>query len=227
MKSPQKILIFQTAFLGDVILTLPLVQILHRRIPGAKIDFVTTPHAAEILRGHPDIRSVIMYDKRNTQGGIRGMFVMSRLLKAQAYDLAIVPHRSLRSAIVVYRSGIPERIGFTASAGKWLYTKLVLYNKDLHEAGRNLEFLSAVPSAWFSISHIEHSESALPSLHPSAEDVSAVDRYFFREKLIRRKAVVGIAPGSVWNTKRWLPERFSELCRMLSAKGNEIILIGG
>jgi heptosyltransferase-2 len=214
-----KILILQTAFLGDVILTLPLVQILHRKFPEAKIDFVTTPRAAEILRGHRDIHSVLVYNKRKTQRGIRGMIAMSRSLKKTGYDIAIVPHRSLRSALVVYWSKIPERIAFSTSAGKWLFTKKVQCKKELHEVERNLEFLSALG--------IKHSDKELPSLYPSTEDVAAVDRYFFEEKIVRRKAVIGIAPGSVWNTKRWLPERFSELCRMLSGKGIEIVLIGG
>ncbi len=214
-----KILVFQTAFLGDVILTLPLVQILHRKFPEAEIDFVTTPRAAEILRGHRDIHSVIVYDKRKTQRGIRGMIAMSRLLKKTGYDLAIVPHRSLRSAVVVYWSKIPERIAFSTNAGKWLFTKKVKYKKELHEVERNLEFLSALS--------IQYAEKELPSLYPSNEDVAAVDRYFFEEKIIRRKAVIGIAPGSVWNTKRWLPERFSQCCRMFSGDGIEIVLIGG
>ncbi len=214
-----KILIFQTAFLGDVILTLPLVQILHRKFPEAEIDFVTTPRAAEILRGHRDIHSVIVYDKRKTQRGIRGMRAISRLLKKTGYDVAIVPHRSLRSALVVYWSKIPERIAFSTSAGKRLFTEKVQYKKELHEVERNLEFLSALG--------IQRADKELPSLYPSAEDISAVDRYFLDEKILARGGLVAIAPGSVWNTKRWLPERFSELCLMLSGGGIEIVLIGG
>jgi len=55
MQPQNKILVFQTAFLGDVVLTLPLVQVLHRELPQAQIDFLTTPRAAAMLRNHPAI----------------------------------------------------------------------------------------------------------------------------------------------------------------------------
>ncbi len=106
MQPPDRILIFQTAFLGDVVLTLPLVQVLHREFPNTQIDFLTTPKAAAILRNHPAIHAVIEYDKRGAQRGFGGMFSISRILKAQRYDIALVPHRSLRSAVVTALSRI-------------------------------------------------------------------------------------------------------------------------
>jgi len=39
--------------------------------------------------------------------------------------------------------------------------------------------------------------------------------------------MIAIAPGSVWNTKRWLIERFSELSQILANSGFEILIIGG
>ncbi len=127
MNSPRRILIVQTAFLGDVILTLPLVQVLHGTFPTAEIDFLAIPGASEVLQNHPAIHRIISYDKRNTHRGLSGMASISRVLRSLRYDLALVPHRSMRSAIVVALSLIPDRIGFTTSAGRFLFTKLVRY----------------------------------------------------------------------------------------------------
>ena len=63
MNSPRRILIVQTAFLGDVVLTLPLVQVLHRTFPGAEIDILAIPEVSEVLQNHPAIHRVIAYDK--------------------------------------------------------------------------------------------------------------------------------------------------------------------
>ncbi len=219
MQPPSRILVFQTAFLGDVVLTLPLVQVLHRELPHTQIDFLTTPKAAAILRNHPAIHSVIEYDKRNSQRGLGRMFSISRILKRQRYDVALVPHRSLRSAVVTALSGIPVRIGFDVSAGRFLFTETVHYKKNVHEIERNLCFLKAL--------NISIPQKELPSVYPSMEDVYAVDRFFSETQITPNDKLIAIAPGSAWNTKRWLPERFSDLVRRIAAAGMKVVLVGG
>jgi heptosyltransferase II len=219
MKLPDKILVFQSAFLGDVVLTLPLVQVLHRELPHAQIDFLTTPRAAAILRNHPSIHRVIEYDKRGKQRGLGGMLAISRALKPQQYDIALVPHRSFRSAAVAALSGIPVRIGFDASAGRFLFTNVVRYEKNIHEVERNLLFLKAL--------NIDYSEKELPSLYPSEEDTIAVDRYFSEKDIDPKEKLIALAPGSVWNTKRWPSERFSDLVKRISVAGMKVVLVGG
>jgi heptosyltransferase-2 len=219
MQPPDRILVFQTAFLGDVVLTLPLVQVLHRELPHTEIDFLTTPKAAAILRNHPAIHSVIEYDKRGGQRGLGGMFSISRALKVQRYDVALVPHRSLRSALVTALSRIPVRIGFDLSAGRFLFTETVHYEKNIHEIERNLFFLKALD--------LSIPKKELPSVYPSTEDVRAVDRFFSEAQIKPNDKLIAIAPGSVWNTKRWLSERFSDLVRRISAAGMKVVLVGG
>ena len=160
MQPPDRILVFQTAFLGDVVLTLPLVQVLHRELPHTQIDFLTTPKAAAILRNHPAIHSVIEYDKRGEHRGLGGMFSISQILKAQRVRHC---HRSaqITSQLQSLRrlSRIPVRIGFDASAGRFLFTGSVHYEKTLHEIERNLCFLKAFG--------IGLPKKELPSLYPS------------------------------------------------------------
>jgi len=219
MQPPDRILVFQTAFLGDVVLTLPLVQVLRREFPNTQIDFLTTPKAAAILRNHPAIHSVIEYDKRGGQRGLEGMFSISRILKAHRYGVALVPHRSLRSAVVTALSRIPVRIGFDVSAGRFLFTATVQYRKNVHEIERNLYFLNAL--------NISIPSKELPSVYPSAVDVDAVDRFFSEIQIKPNDKLIAIAPGSVWNTKRWPSERFSDLVRRIAAAGMKVFLVGG
>ena len=113
MPEPNRILVFHTAFLGDVILNLPMVQILKHEYPHAEIDVVAIPNAAMVLQNHPAIHQVIEYDKRGSQKGSAGMMNLIRLLRKNRYDLAIVSHRSLRSALIVASAGIPRRICFS------------------------------------------------------------------------------------------------------------------
>ncbi|MHB1048842.1 MAG: lipopolysaccharide heptosyltransferase II [Bacteroidota bacterium] len=218
MNGPKNILVFQTAFLGDVILTLPMIQALKRAIPKAMIDVVTTPAASPLLV-HPDISAVIPYDKRKTQRGFGGMLSLARQLRSRRYDIAIVPHRSFRSALVVALSGIPIRIGFSSAAGKFLYTHIVQYEKHRHEIERNVHLLSALD--------IPVTAKELPSLYPDESAVRTVRKFLFEREIPDDRTLIAVAPGSVWNTKRWLAERYAELSRMLAERGCEVVIIGG
>src|SRR5258708_464361 len=113
---PGKILVVQTAFLGDVILTLPLVQTLKAAIPGAQIDMLVVPNTAEVLQNNPSLRRVLLFDKRGVDSGIGGFIRRPRAIRANQYDTAFIPPPPLRSASPARFGGIPRRIGFHTSA---------------------------------------------------------------------------------------------------------------
>lgn len=219
MKDFKNILVVQTAFIGDVILTLPLVQACKRQFPDAGIDIVTTPAAKELCANHKDIREAIAFDKRGADRGISGLIRLSRVLRSHAYDVALVPHRSLRSAVLAALAHIPIRIGFDRSAGRLFMTNTTRYNSGIHEIDRNCslleQFSDAVPPR------------ELPRLYPSESDRKRVDRLLMELGVVQPEALVAIAPGTIWNTKRWLKERFSSLAVNLDKAGLEIVLVGG
>ena len=215
----KNILIVQTAFIGDVILTLPLVQACKRLFPSAAIDVVVTPNAKELCANHQDIREAIGYDKRGADSGVTGLMRLSRVLRSRSYDLAIVPHRSLRSAALVALSRVPIRIGFNRSAGRVLLTETVRYHHAIHEIDRNLSLLN--PLAQTTVPR------ELPRLSPLEADKKRVDRLLVELEVGRPDTLVAIAPGTIWNTKRWLKDRFSSLAVNLDEAGLEVVLLGG
>lgn len=219
MIEPKKILVFQTAFLGDVILTLPMIQILQQRFPAATIDVVTTPKASELLQHHPAIATIIQYDKRRSQKGLLGILSLSKQLRHRKYDVAIVPHRSFRTAMVIALSGIKERICFSTASGSFLYNHVVKYKKHDHEIERNNALLEPLGI------EVQHKE--LPKLHPSQTEKQIINKFLFEREILQQEKMIAIAPGSVWNTKRWLLERFAELASMIANDGFEVLIIGG
>ncbi|HLA99974.1 MAG TPA: glycosyltransferase family 9 protein [Bacteroidota bacterium] len=219
MPPPVNILVIQTAFPGDVVLTLPLVGRLKREIPGAAVDFLGIPASAGLLGGHPDIRRVIEFDKRGADSGARGLLRVAARLRAAAYECAIVPHRSLRSALLARLAGIPSRIGFDRSAGRFFWTSPVRYDPDAHEILRNLSLLEPLG--------IRSAGIEPPRLYPSAGDRTQVDN-FLRENTGKEAGpLVALAPGSVWYTKRWPEDRFARVARELVRAGKTVVLIGG
>jgi len=219
MRDVERILIIQTAFLGDVVLTLPLVQVVKDFFASSKIDLLVIPRSAEIVRTHPAVENVIVFDKYGMDKGIGGFVRIVSRIRKQRYSLAIVPHRSLRSALIVFLAGIPLRIGFDTSAGRIFYNKTVRYQKDIHESERNLSLLQALG--------IHHSARQLPKLYPSQEDSKQVDELLRALGIADTKRLIAISPGTIWNTKRWLKERFASLAKLLTDEQFDIVLIGG
>jgi heptosyltransferase-2 len=219
MEIPDRVLIIQTAFLGDVILTIPLARAVHRELPGSTIDLVTIPSAAGIIESHPDIRRVIIFDKRQKDSGVSGFLRIAAQLRGEKYGIALVPHRSLRSALLARWAGIPRRVGSDRSQGRWLFTDVVAYNPDLHEIRRNLSLLDPLG--------ISSLPPTRPNLFPQEESIRMVDRQLLEAFGAERPRLIAIAPGTAWQTKQWLPERFAETAGRLVREGFGVVLIGG
>ncbi len=218
-----RFLVFQTAFIGDVVLTLPMVQALKKEYPGASTCLVAVPSAVGVTENHPAIERVIVYDKRGAARGLRGFLALVRTLRSIDVDIAVVPHRSLRSALAVRLARVPRRIGFSTSAGRFLFTDVVAYDPDLHETDRNLSLLGPLG--------VRSGTGLLPDLFPSERDRECVDALLDEQREhfpgFGGGRFVALAPGSVWMTKRWPEEYFGLLARALADDGVDCALVGG
>ena len=206
--------VVQTSFLGDTILTTPLLAQLAHRGP---VDVVTTPAAASVLQGHPAVRQVIVYDKRDTHAGLIGFLTMRARLKQGQYDSAYLAQGSMRSALLVWAARIPERIGFATSSGSAFYTTRVAYRDDLHHAARLL--LLSRPNG-----REPTDEEMRPSLAPGAAERAVVDELLGSSGVRAGERLIALAPGSVWGTKRW--PYYPQLAQALADAGR-IVIVGG
>jgi len=211
----RKVLIIQTAFPGDLILTTPLIRAIKENFPEAFVSILVIPQTKELLKNNPYLDQVITYDKKRE--GWLGFLSTLKRLKKEEFDLAVVPHRSLRSALLAYIS-CKVRVGFDKSVGKFLLTEQVTYKQDLHEIERNLSLLSFAGLK---------SKLVLPELFPGSEEFSKVEGFLRRHKAEFSDELVCIAPGSVWRTKRWLPERFAQVADWLTQREEVKVVISG
>ena len=212
----KNILIVQTAFLGDVILTLPLVQILKEKIPDSTIDFLCIPVTSELLKNNPHINEIIPYDKKNS--GINGFIELIKKLRTKNYDIVISPHRSFRSSIISFLSSSAKTISFDKSSFNFLYNEKVTYSKDIHEIQRNLKLLEPLG--------IIENKLIRPEIFISEQEKRKIDSIFYEHKIKSNEKFIVIAPGSIWFTKRFPEEKFVNLCNILSTLNLIIFLIG-
>ncbi|MEO8209109.1 MAG: glycosyltransferase family 9 protein [bacterium] len=213
----KNILVIQTAFLGDVILTLPLVRIFKKNFPDSKIDFLCIPKTSELLTNNPYVNEVIVYDKKNS--GIKGFTNLIKSLRNKNYDLLISPHRSFRTSLISYLSSSKKTISFDKSSLNFLYDITVPYIDNIHEIQRNQKLLEPIG--------IIENEITRPELFPGEKDITRIDRLFSENNIFPHEKLVSIAPGSVWFTKRFPKEKFIKLCDSLESTGVKIFLIGG
>jgi heptosyltransferase-2 len=207
-------LVVQTSFIGDTILTTPLLSQLANR---GTVDVVTTPASAALLAGHPAVRAVIVYDKRGADAGPVGFLRLASRLRAERYDSAYLAQGSLRSALLAFAAGVTPRVGFATSAGSWLYTTKVPYRDDLHHAARLLQL--SRPNGR------EPTEAeTLPSLSPGEAERDAVRALLDAAGVPEGERLIALAPGSVWETKRW--PYYKELAQLLARDGR-IVVVGG
>jgi heptosyltransferase-2 len=207
-------LVIQTSFLGDVILTTPLIAELARR--GA-VDVLATPGGAAALANNPHIHSIIRYDKRGTYGSALGLWQTIREIRARRpYEAAYLAQGSFRSGLIAVMTGAKERIGFASSTGRALYTTQVPYKPERHHAERLWSLAVSDRPDPPSRSQIR------PRLYPSDDDRRRVDQ-ILRQSGSMDEPFVALAPGSAWGTKRW--PYYPELAKRLS-EDNRIAIIG-
>jgi heptosyltransferase-2 len=220
-EAARNVLLIQSAFLGDTALTLPLARDLKALLPQARLTVLTLPSFMDLFKGAPGVDAVLADDKRGVHGGLTGPWKLAASLKEKGFDLAVIPHRSFRSALLAWLSGIPRRVGFSSSAGRLLLTDAVPFTWLMHDLERNLTLLRPLGAG-----AAARGDEAF-FLHAEPESKSSITRRLHAAGVKDEDVLVGVHPGAAWATKRWLPERYAELCRRLRDSGRRVVLVGG
>ena len=212
----ERILVIQTAFIGDAVLTLPMLQKLKENFPASAIDVVCIPSTEEIFNASDAVNEVLIMDKRGKHKSIINLFKFIKEIKDKNYTRIYSPHRSFRSSLIVMQSGVKETYGFDSSSMFHIYKHITKYKLEHHEVERNLELIG------FDCSNDKW--RIKPEIQVSAETQNKIDRYLLGNNLTRKLAAV--APGTIWSTKKYPAKYFSQVVNYLNKKDFEVLLIG-
>jgi heptosyltransferase-2 len=218
MHGYKKLLIIQTAFLGDVILTTPLIEVVHSHFPECKIDFLTIPKCKNIIESNPHIRKIIIFDKKDRDRGIKGLNLLATSLRVENYDVCLTPHRSWRSAYLTKSTRAAVRIGFNSSSWTGAFTHLIRYDREMHEIERNLSLVNELG--------IERKNKIYPKLYSTPNDTKIVLEILKNLEEGQINEMFAVAPGSIWTTKRWPMKHYQEFCRLMSENEIQLLLLG-
>lgn len=215
LKTPQdKILVIQTAFIGDAALTLPMIQKLNELFPESIIDVVATPVSAELFKSSPFVNRVYSYDKKKKEKSFLSLFKFGLQLKHEKYTRIYSPHRSLRTGLLVWFSGVKDTFGFSNTALKFAYKTLIEYIPGDHEVKRNLSLIGYAGD-W----HV------YPVIKP--DDIVETKIKSIISVLPKHGRFAAVAPGSVWETKKFPVERYIGIINFLIKNSYHVLLIGG
>jgi lipopolysaccharide heptosyltransferase I len=234
---------------GDVIHTLPVLTKLRARYPRARIDWLLTPAIAELVRHHPALSNIVLFDRQGfTRFGSDwsasvGLLKLLADIRRTRYDLVIDLHGQFRSAVLTLASGARVRIGFDRP-------REAVKRASLERLGRQAllhGWTGAREASWLTYTH----RIAIPTL-----DVHAIDRYLWlgailgfdkeppelnipvpvaalsridallERKGLHRTSLAVLVPGTVWQTKHWHVEGFAEVARYLVGTGHAVVLAG-
>jgi len=207
----KKILVIQTASLGDVILATPVVEKLHDIYPQANIDFLLKYGYQDIFKDHPFIHRVIVWDKSEKK--YHRLKELIEVVRDRKYDAVVNMQRFASSGLITALSGAKIRIGFNKNPLSLFFTTSVKHrfdtNKKLHETERNLKLIEGFSG---------NSKKYRVKLYPSKHDYAKMSQY-------KTVAYITISPGSLWYTKTFPETKWIELIKSLSKEYN-IYLLG-
>jgi heptosyltransferase-2 len=208
-----RILVIQTAFIGDVVLATALLQNLHAAYPAATIDILVRQGADELFTDHPYINEVHVWNKKKNK--YQHLFQIIQNIRRIKYDVVINVQRYLATGIITVLSGAKKTIGFNKNPLSFLFSEVVAHqfgaaaeaaeaggraaaqnsnSASLHETSRNHALLASLTTA----------PVAKPALYPSVANFATVQKW-------QGAPYICMSPGSVWETKKMPAKNWIDL----------------
>ena len=210
-----RICVIKPSALGDVVQSLPLLPILRKRFPAARISWVISRALAPLLEGHPDLDELIIFERRGTWKDWRRLLTQ---LRTSQFDLVFDLQGLFRTAMMMLATRAPLRVGLeTAREGaQWGWHFAV------PDTGLDVRRWSATARSqrpW-----------GFPKSRSTRESPFRATTLIGRKRELpqaRKGPALAIHPGARWVTKRWPPERFAAVaCKAIRRFGLAPVILG-
>jgi len=217
----KRILLVRTDRLGDVILTLPMLPAIRACFPDAHIAMLLRRYTGEIVEGNPYVNELIWYDHDDQ---LIPFGRMRRIIREKAFDTAIVVYPRLRLAWLMFRSGIPVRIGTGYRYYSFLFNRKVFEHRSdarRHEVEYDLNLLREIGCP-------VPQDNVRFEINIPTTAIDRVHRLLQQLRLDPGKDVVVVHPGSGGSAREWSAERFGELAaKLITERGVHVLVTGG
>lgn len=219
-----RIVIRAANWVGDAVMTTPVVRAVRTNFPRASITVLAKPWVVPVYQNNPHIDRVMVYENEGRHKMGVGTLRLAKDMQAHQFDLAILMQNAFEAALLAFLARIPERLGYNTDARRLLLNRCIRM-EPLLKKGHLIDYYLAILSS----AGLETAGRDL-ELYPSSGDREWAQRFLKAQALSEPcRPVLGINPGATGGTaKRWFPERYAQLAANLAKRHQtRVIIFGG
>lgn len=219
-KKIKKICIIRTAYIGDVVMTLPMLPSLRKRFPDAIITFLTSTAAAPLLLENPSIDEVLTFDPFwFYPASIKSWLCFIKKIQKKSFDLVVETRGDIRElALIVFWIRSRYKVSYGTGGGVYLLTDTIPWPGNLHKVELHLNminFLGGTAQLSEEERYVYISESEYDTVSLLLEDRGVSGSF------------IAVHPGSRLKLKQWFSQRFALVCDTLTLRFKmPIVLVG-
>lgn len=213
---PRRVCLVMLSALGDVVHALPVVSAIKRHAPATHLTWIIQPGPAELIRGHPAVDEMLIFERRS---GWRGYAALHRTLRERPFDLVVDLQPCFKAGLITWTARAPVKLGLDRTRARdlnWLFTTHRIPTRPFgHIQDQFLEFLTVL-----GVPHAEVEWRLRPGAEERAEARALVADV--------REPLVGLVVATSKPPKNWPPERYAALAtRVRDELGGRCVLLGG
>jgi heptosyltransferase I len=213
----ERVCIVMMSAVGDAVHVLPVISAIKRARPAAHITWVLQPGPAALVRGHPLVDEIILFDRTK---GAAAFLDTRHQLRARRFDVVLNLQVYFKAGVITSFTRAPVKLGFDLSRARdfnWLFTTDRVPARPMqHVQDQYFEF-----TEWLGVPH----EPVTWGLGPFNEGERSWQREFMA-RFDRPIAPIVVATSKA--QKDWLPERWAAVCDALAGDfGLQPVLVGG
>ncbi len=223
------ILIRVPNWIGDCIMSLPAVKEMRRLYPDARLSVLARTWVSDIYRAGGSADEVIAIDPEE-YGGALGIVRLSRRLRQENFDCALLLPNAFKNAVIACLSRIPQRIGYKTDHRGFLLTRPVPVRREVLSGHQSFYYLDLLTRSGLSPVEYTGDSNYKPDarLLLSPEDKRHAMDTLERLGVSPGRPIVGINPGAFYGpAKRWFPDRYAAVANHVVDRWNAQILIFG
>jgi heptosyltransferase-2 len=219
----RRILVRATNWVGDVVMSLPALEVVRENFPISSITVLARPWVVPLFKDHPAVDAIIPF--RKGQGYFAYCGEMARVIKLirnEGFELAILFQNAFEAALLAYLGGITFRVGYCGDGRGFLLTHRIVRDEEvlkIHQVEYYMALLQAM--GWSGTSRD-------PSLYAAQEDMEKAESLLHSRSIMEGDFVIGLSPGALFgDAKRWPADRFARIGDWAAEKWGARVLVLG
>ena len=219
--SSRRILVIRPDKIGDVVLSLPVFEVIRRALPDSFIAALVNPYTSPVLDQNPWTDEVITDDPSAADAGMLGTLRQTSVLRRKRFDTALMLLPTMRLAWMLFLAGIPNRIG----VGHRIYQSLTwtkAVSRDKHRSMRH--------ESEYCLDLVRAMDITVDPCKPRVfltDDEKAAAAALLGSKGLRSRPIVGLHPGNGNNAPNWSAKHYGELARLLFERYQVPLIVTG